>query len=134
MADECEYERYETKAETTTDMLIETIFMVSPPPTPFKFRIQFIDPNDYSKLASFLGHFLMYGCKKLYNVEPCKLTLPQISTLRDYILSIGYDIDYNPIPTITTNSEGVEESDYKIMFKPADRSLEVLPTPDTMPI
>jgi len=84
------------ETELDINACINNIFNTSPMP-PFSFRLG-ITPGTVKEQNNFLELFVMTGCEKLFNnTQLHNLSEKQIILLREYLLSIGYDADYNTL-------------------------------------
>ena len=84
--------------ETELDLtgFMRSVFNKSAMP-PFSFRVN-LSQASYADKNNFLQSFILTGCNSLFDGEQLhNLTDRQIKKLREYLLSIGYDVDYNNI-------------------------------------
>ena len=79
---------------TDTFTFITGIFNASCLPP---FSIRFDLDGDPEQLRSFLSSFIVTGADIKFKKELAHLTKQELDILRDYMLSIGYDADYNLI-------------------------------------
>lgn len=115
--------------ELDTNAFFNSIFNTSPMP-PFSYRIEIIP----DMLNTVLQSFVLGGCTKLYpGINLHQLNQRQIGTLREYLLSIGYDIEYNLIeeskiikdyhPDGSPFLRKLNNNRYNFTFKQADPQL-----------
>ena len=86
-----------------------------------------------STLTQVLGHFVVRGARILYNKELAHLSEAEIFKVRSYLLSIGWDVEYEIVKETKSvkdyNPDGTEFireipiNNWKIQFKRADNSL-----------
>ena len=123
--------------DVTLDELIDRIYS-HPPLDPFSMDLEILTGQD---IVSFLGKFIMMGCKILYKRELAQLSADEVSNLRKYLWSIGWDAEYNPVkkekmvidylPDGRPYQKSIPYTDWKIYFKPASRSLDMKHTHQT---
>ncbi len=90
--------------EFNVNDFIKNIFS-SEPKDPFSYRLELnVEPN---VLVKILGDFVTYGSHTLYQRELALLSEQEIQTIRKYLLSIGYDVEYD---MVTVNKK---VTDYK---------------------
>lgn len=99
---------------------------------PFSYRLE-LDGGP-AALNNFLQSFVLKGCEELFQTDLHNLTDSQVKELREYLLSIGYDADYDPItetklvkiyhPDGTPGLKELKINRFNITFKPADNSLD----------
>ena len=99
------------------------------PQDPFSLRLQFLDEINKEDLRQLLAYFVMTGAKTLYEKELAQLTPDEISNLRKYLHSIGWDVSYE----VEKRMQKISEKDpnketpvnyFKIDFFPADPTLD----------
>ena len=114
---------------------VERVFQLEPNP-PFSFRLQFLEEIDMQLLRKMLAYFIMTGAKMLYKKELAELSENQIDKLKEYLLSIGYLVEYKVDTSDTKktdwNKEGIKVNHFIIDFKPASQSLNPHYTPGTL--
>jgi hypothetical protein len=96
---------------------------------PFSFFIDF--PG--SDPTGILGEMLISGARRKYGRQLSHLSDSEIGTLREYLLSIGWDADYHLVSlykeAVDYHPDGepyvrqVKINNWQITFKPADQSL-----------
>lgn len=84
-----------------------------------------------STLIQFLGHFIVRGARILYNKELAHLSEDEIFKVRSYLLSIGWDVEYEMVkesksvkdyhPDGTEYTKEIPVNNWKIQFKKALR-------------
>lgn len=79
----------ETELNLSVDQFISTLFRNEPMP-PYSFRLEFEEGQVISALASILAT----GASLRYNKKIDELSEREISTMRQYLQSIGWDADY----------------------------------------
>jgi len=120
-----------TEMELELNSFIDSVFHNEPmPPFSFRFELSSADPN---MLNNFLQSFVLKGCDELFNTELHSLSKRQVGKLREYLLSIGYDVDYdNKEETKLVkiyNSDGspalksISSSRFNVTFKSANPAL-----------
>lgn len=114
------------------DGFVKMVFN-NPVQEPFSFIFSF--PEDLTPLqrSEALGFFIVTGAKMKYNKQLAELTEKEITNLRDYLLSIGFDIDYKlnvKTKQVTDYREDntpyqrdITFNHYDISFKVADMKL-----------
>jgi hypothetical protein len=117
-------------AEFDIDMglFVERLFS-APPSPPFSYFISFGNID----IPNFLGNMVIIGADKLYSKELSNLSEPELSRLRDYLLSIGWDADYNPVcmykEALDYHPNGkpyvlkIKVNNWQVTFKPANQNL-----------
>lgn len=115
------------------NQFVDMIFK-NPPQEPFTWNFSFINnlPNK-DQQAQLLGYFIVTGAKNKYDKELANLTEREIGTIREYLLSIGFDIEYEQLKSVkkvrdyhpdnTPYDREIEYSEWKIQFKAADLAL-----------
>lgn len=68
-----------------------------PPQEPFTFTMSFLDTIDKNILPQLLGQLLVKGVKIMYHKEICNLLPHEITEMKKYFHSIGYDVSYDII-------------------------------------
>lgn len=117
------------------DVNIEQFFNMlfnAPPMPPFSYLINLGDIG--MSADAVLGPMLIAGAQHLYNKQLSDLTEVEIGKLREYMLSIGWDADYNLAvlykDTLDYYPDGepyvkqIKINNWQISFKPADPSLQ----------
>ena len=82
----------EYEIETDIPTLIRRIFS-APCLPPYSFRFDL--DNDPEELRQLLSFFIVTGADIKFGKELAHLTQGELEVLREYMLSIGYDADYN---------------------------------------
>lgn len=72
---------------------VERIYQMPPQPA-FSFHMEFLDTIDAEQLRKLLAHFVMTGAKRKYNKDLAALTPNEIDHLREYLLSIGFKVEF----------------------------------------
>jgi len=112
--------------ETDTKDFVVKLYK-SPPQPPFSFHLTL--PVGI-EIHEFLGYMVVYGAKEIYQRQLGELSPEEIQHLREYLLSIGWDVEY----TVESREQVFSAKDsgetvtrpvnyYLIDFKPADRAL-----------
>ena len=109
---------------TDTFTFITSIFTASCLPP---FSIRFDLEGDPEQLRSFLSCFIVTGADIKFKKELSQLNKQELNILRDYMLSIGYDADYNLIqkgklildykPTGQPFTKKISYDEWQITFK-----------------
>jgi hypothetical protein len=104
----------------------------SPSQPPFSFHIDF---GSQSPDDGLLLSILVYGAEARYSKQLHELSPAELQTLREYMLSIGWDADYNMIKddkeVVDYHPDGrayvrvLKLNTWQITFKPADPSLSL---------
>jgi len=98
-------------------LLTEKVFSHEPLP-PHSFSFSLMDEADPKIVPQLLGNFLSTGAKMKFNKpELGLLTEREIEILREYLLSIGWDMEYS-VERINLPM-GLHKNHYKIQFKSA---------------
>jgi len=91
---------------------------------PYTFTLQFLDEIPKNALQKYLGHFLIYGAKHLFDKELGTLSPEEIETIGHYLKSIGWDASYE----VKTRMQKLDDSDketqvnyFLIDFFPVER-------------
>jgi len=113
--------------DTSPTSFIQEIFKTAPK-EPFSFYLTL--PEEV-QIRDFLANFIVSGADSLYHCQLADLTPDQIEHLRQYLLSIGWDVEYQvesrqqSFPKNNNQSETVtrQVNYYLIDFKPADPAL-----------
>lgn len=92
----------------------------SPPQDPYSFCMQFIDEMPREMLPQCLGHIIMVGAKNLYDKELAHLTPDEIFALRQYLWSIGWDVDMDEDLSVEPLENGGHH--FRISFKPCSHA------------
>lgn len=117
-----------TEITSSYEQFIQSLFR-SPPQPPFSFFIDFAD----NQANSLLGSLLMTGAQIRYNKQLNELTESEISKIREYLLSIGWDAEYHLATlhkevldyhcTGTPFIRNLKINNWQITFQTADQSL-----------
>lgn len=75
------------------DEFVERVYQMPPQPA-FSFHMEFLDTIDKEELRKLLAYFVMTGAKRKYNKELSALTPNEIDHLREYLMSIGFKVDF----------------------------------------
>ena len=107
----------------------QLLFSNQPLP-PFSYFMQLDLNSNYEQI---LGNMLIQGSLTIYNKQLCDLTASEISHLREYLLSIGWDADYG---MVNLNKEvldyhpngepyifNLKINNWQVTFKAADPAL-----------
>lgn len=81
-----------TETELDPQEFMKNVFTQSPMP-PFSYKFDMSNATE-RECTLFLQNFLVSGADLLYSKNLNDLSERQIGTLRDYLLSVGYDADY----------------------------------------
>jgi hypothetical protein len=97
------------------------------------FAYNFDVEMEQGSLVQFLGKFVVTGARKLYNKEIAHLTEIEVEKIRSYLLSIGWDVEYEMVcesktvtdykPDGTSFKRDIPLNNWKIQFKRADPKL-----------
>ena len=122
----------ETEADLDFPSFVNSLFHNESQP-PFSFRIELTQSLTEAEVSNILGSMLVTGAQIKYGKQLHELSDVQIGRLRTYLLSIGWDADYNPVSrkkqVIDYEPDGIpylryiEVKEWQITFKPADQSL-----------
>jgi hypothetical protein len=116
------------------DSCVEMAAMLfsNPPLPPFSMFADFSEATP-DQVTQFYSQIVMYGAKAMYDKGLHELSPSQIETLREYLLSMGCDVEYNLnedkkiVLEYTEEGERVSRSiktnHYQLVFKPADPAL-----------
>jgi len=114
------------------EQFIQSLFQ-SPPQPPFSFLIDF--PSGDAQTQTILGSLLMTGAQIRYAKQLGDLTESEISKMREYLLSIGWDaeyhlatlckevLDYHCDGAHTPYIRNLKINSWQITFRTADQSL-----------
>ncbi|GAJ15048.1 unnamed protein product [marine sediment metagenome] len=64
------------------------------PGEPFAYRLEFLDQIDKEELRKLLAYFVITGAKTKYEKELAQLSPDEIKYLRQYLISIGYNVKF----------------------------------------
>lgn len=116
-----------TEITSSYEQFLQSLFR-SPPQPPFSYLIDFAD----NQTNSLLG-VLMTGAQIKYNKQLNELTESEISKIREYLLSIGWDANYHLVTlykeVLDYHCTGVpyirnlKINNWQITFRTADQSL-----------
>jgi hypothetical protein len=95
---------------------VTMIYKTDPKPA-HSYSVTFLDDIPSKDLPQYLGYFIVYGSKTLFGKELAALTPDQITQLRKYLASIGWNVEYK-VDTVTSPS-GTVTNNFKIEFFPA---------------
>lgn len=120
---------------------LNTIFK-SEPQEPFSLRLEMMDTITPDERLRMLADFVMAGAKVLFNKSLHLLDENEVFKLRQYLLSIGEDVDYHNEPKKkvvtdykpdgTSFQREININDWKIQFKKADPTLNRFSQPDKL--
>src|SRR5579883_1671039 len=72
---------------------VALIYKEDPKPS-HTYAMQFLDEIPPKALKQYLAYFIIYGAKTLYKKELAQLSEIEIGKLRQYLLSLGWNIEY----------------------------------------
>lgn len=89
----------------------------NPPMPPFSFRLE-LDAANPAMFNNFMQSLVLHGCEVLFDGKQLHtLSEEQVGKLREYLLSVGYDADYDNV---------VEEKIVKVYDKSGSPGLKKL--------
>lgn len=75
------------------DEFVEKIYQEAPKPA-FTYHMEFLEVISADELRKLLAYFVMTGAKRIYNKELSELLPNEIEHLREYLISIGYKVEF----------------------------------------